>query len=188
MQLKDILEEGHIEAYNSILQTTEELYREENVFYPIFGLFLKSKTDNPKPAFTMLDLPPDFGPMLNSPQGKTLLHEYFKYQINEIKVQDKEFEPCAFLMITEVWKTKLPENTDMEYFKSLSNEEQYKFGQEEGIRTESLYVIVNSEKGDMTADYDVIRDGDNFVKSSEPIIHFFEKGKGDFNMNKFNYF
>lgn len=188
MQIEDILEDGHIQVYNHILESIDKIYKEENVFYPVFGLFLKSTTDDPKPAFTMLDLPPNYGPMLNSQQGKMLLDEYFKYQIKMIKEQDKEFQPSGFLMITEVWKTKLPEDTDMDYFKSLSTEEQHKLGKEKGIKTESLYVIVNSEKGNMTADYDVIRDGDFFVRSSEPEIHFFEKDSEDFSMNKFKYF
>ena len=188
MKLEDILLEGHIEAYDYILSNIDKLYKEENAFHPVFALFLKSKTDDPTPAFTFLNLPDDFVPMLNSQEGKNILDKFFKYQIDSIIETDDEFEPYGFLMITEVWKTKLPEDVDMEEFMKLSDEERYDLAQERGVKTESIYIVLNTKEGDMTADYDVIRDGDAFVRSEEPQITFFEKGKGDLNMNKFKYF
>ena len=188
MELKDILEEGHIHMYDHLLVEIEKLYKEENKFYPVFGLFLRSSNEDPTPAFTLLNLPDDYGNMLNSQEGKSMLNEYFKYQIQSIKDINDGYDPCGFLMITEVWKTKLPTEINMEEFRKLNSEEQYKLAQEEGVKSESLYVVLNTDKGDMTADYDVIRDGDAFVRSSEPEVTFFDKEQGGLIMNKFKYF
>ena len=167
--LEDLLLKEHKDFVERIVESVKDMAKESKNIPPLFAVFSESKKKGKKHAIIQIPVESENYKLLNDSEFKTYFSTEIRKKIKStLNSKEDPHRPYAFFMISQVWVTKLPINTDI----NLSMEDLVKIGEEKGEQGEAISVTINSEKGTIIYTYDVIRidDGPDFVMCDTPKV------------------
>lgn len=187
--LEEILLKDHKELIEDIIEHAVKASKDNLAVPPLFMVLTEAKNSGDKHGLINIPIQDDDYSLLNDEDWKLFFHQEIKKSIEEMLADEEETQtPYAFVMISQVWTTQLPEGTDI----NLSIEELVKIGEESGKRGEALNFMINTAKGTLILTYDMIRangEGSEFVMSDTPRTAFMKDYERAFmERNKFVYF
>lgn len=187
--LEEILLEEHKELIQSIIEHAIKSSKEGLSVPPLFMVLTEAKNSGDQHGLIHIPIQDEDYSLLNDNEWKQFFHEEIKKSIKEILADENETQtPYAFVMISQVWTTQLPEGTDI----NLNIEKLAKIGEESGKRGEALNFMINTAKGTLILTFDMIRaneEDSDFVMSDTPRVAFMKDYERAFmENNKFVYF